>query len=220
MLAIPRRTGRAIYLTPQAATARLDVLQNAAKAAFDRVTRSRTLAAQYKSALDKINDLVKRSRQANGKRNRIIHDSWGYNDDDKEVSRLMLDGNPDRESVSVPINELRDQLAALQRLVEDAGKLARAFRKQPPLMVDLRNSATSGARQPGGKEIDDLLNGFVGAMVGGFELAGRLVMGVGAVVKAAVGERAVCIGDDTARPSSSRWRSGERGARFDFSCVS
>jgi hypothetical protein len=34
------------------------------------------------------------------------------------------------------------------------------------------------------------LNGFVGAMVGGFDLAGRLVMGVRAVVKAAVGERA------------------------------
>ena len=35
-----------------------------------------------------------------------------------------------------------------------------------------------------------MLNGFVGAMVGGFELAGRLVMGVRAVVKAAVGEGA------------------------------
>ena len=34
------------------------------------------------------------------------------------------------------------------------------------------------------------MNGFVGAMVGGFELAGRLVMGVRAVVKAAVGKRA------------------------------
>jgi hypothetical protein len=34
------------------------------------------------------------------------------------------------------------------------------------------------------------LNGFVGAMVGGFELAGRLVMDVRAVVKAAIGERA------------------------------
>ena len=34
------------------------------------------------------------------------------------------------------------------------------------------------------------MNGFVGAVVGGFELAGRLVMGVGAVVEAAVGERA------------------------------
>src|ERR1700730_18316019 len=51
-------------------------------------------------------------------------------------------------------------------------------------------SSTIAAQRLGGKEIDDLLNGFVGAMVGGFELAGRLVMGVGAVVKAAVGERA------------------------------
>ena len=41
-----------------------------------------------------------------------------------------------------------------------------------------------------GQEIDDLLNGFVGAVVGGFEFAGRLVLGVGAVVEAAIGERA------------------------------
>ncbi len=34
------------------------------------------------------------------------------------------------------------------------------------------------------------MNGFVGAVVGGFEFAGRLLMGVGAVVEAAVGERA------------------------------
>jgi hypothetical protein len=34
------------------------------------------------------------------------------------------------------------------------------------------------------------LNGFVGAVVGGFEFAGRLVLGVGAVVEAAIGERA------------------------------
>src|SRR5207253_16713 len=52
-----------------------------------------------------------------------------------------------------------------------------------------------GANRPsqvrsGGQQIDDLLNGVVGAVVGGFELAGRLVMGVGAVVEAAVGERA------------------------------
>ena len=32
------------------------------------------------------------------------------------------------------------------------------------------------------------MNGFVGAVVGGFEFAGRLVLGVGAVVEAAIGE--------------------------------
>jgi len=34
------------------------------------------------------------------------------------------------------------------------------------------------------------LNGYVGAVVGGFELTGRLVLGVGAVMEAAIGERA------------------------------
>ena len=34
------------------------------------------------------------------------------------------------------------------------------------------------------------MDGFVGAVVGGFEFAGGLVLGVGAVVEAAIGERA------------------------------
>ena len=52
------------------------------------------------------------------------------------------------------------------------------------------------------------MNGFVGAMVGGFELAGRLVMGVRAVVKAAVGERAAEPSGAVSRsaPVWRRWR--------------
>ena len=42
----------------------------------------------------------------------------------------------------------------------------------------------------GGKQINDLLNGVVGAVVGGFEFAGRLVSGGGAVMETAVGEGA------------------------------
>jgi hypothetical protein len=34
------------------------------------------------------------------------------------------------------------------------------------------------------------LDGVVGAVVGGFEFAGRLVLGVGTMVEAAIGERA------------------------------
>jgi hypothetical protein len=41
----------------------------------------------------------------------------------------------------------------------------------------------------GGQGIDDLLNGVVGAVVGGFEFAGWLVSGIWAVMEAAVGER-------------------------------
>jgi hypothetical protein len=40
-----------------------------------------------------------------------------------------------------------------------------------------------------GKQFDDVVDGFVGAVVGGFELAVRAVFGVGTVVEAAVGER-------------------------------
>jgi hypothetical protein len=40
-----------------------------------------------------------------------------------------------------------------------------------------------------GKQFDDVVDGFVGAVVGGFELAVWAVFGVGTVVEAAVGER-------------------------------
>jgi hypothetical protein len=44
-------------------------------------------------------------------------------------------------------------------------------------------------RRPGGKQIDDLLDGFVGAVIWGFQFTVRLVPGDRAVVEAAVGER-------------------------------
>src|ERR1700732_776485 len=47
-----------------------------------------------------------------------------------------------------------------------------------------------GKRTSGGEQIDDVLDGCVGAVIGGFELAGRAMMVGGAVVEAAVGERA------------------------------
>ena len=44
-------------------------------------------------------------------------------------------------------------------------------------------------RRSGGKQIDDLLNGFVGAVICGFQFTVWLVTGDWAVVEAAVGER-------------------------------
>jgi hypothetical protein len=44
-------------------------------------------------------------------------------------------------------------------------------------------------RRSGGKQIDDLLDGFVGAVICGFQFARRLVTGDRPVVEAAVGER-------------------------------
>jgi hypothetical protein len=43
-------------------------------------------------------------------------------------------------------------------------------------------------RSSGGKQIDDVLDSCVGAMIGGFQLAGRAMMLDGAVVEAVMGE--------------------------------
>ena len=53
-----------------------------------------------------------------------------------------------------------------------------------------RQEESNNLEASGGQEIDDLLNGVVGAVVGGFEFAGRLVSGGGAVMETAVGEGA------------------------------
>ena len=68
--------------------------------------------------------------------------SWGFNDDDMEVSRLMIDGHPDRESATAPLKELRTQLKSLRKLIDDAGALSREFYRHPPTMIDLRLSGT------------------------------------------------------------------------------
>jgi hypothetical protein len=53
----------------------------------------------------------------------------------------------------------------------------------------LSNEESNNLEASGGKQIDDLLNGIVGAVVGGFEFARWLVSGIWAVMEAAVGER-------------------------------
>src|SRR6201981_165338 len=53
-----------------------------------------------------------------------------------------------------------------------------------------RQEESNNLTASGGKQVDDLLDGFIGAVVGGFEFAGRLVSDVGAAMEAAVGERA------------------------------
>src|SRR6516164_2170853 len=52
-----------------------------------------------------------------------------------------------------------------------------------------RPEESNNLEASGGQEIDDLLNGVVGAVVGGFEFARWLVSGIWAVMEAAVGER-------------------------------
>lgn len=52
-----------------------------------------------------------------------------------------------------------------------------------------RPEESNNLEASGGKQIDDLLNGVVGAVVGGFEFARWLVSAIWAMMEAAVGER-------------------------------
>lgn len=140
MLSIPLRIGRAVYLTPQSSAARLHILKNAARAEFERPMRSKNLRDQHASALKRVIEIHDRASKAINRRHRVVHDSWGFNEDDMEVSRLMIDGQPDRESAAAPVKELQDQLTFLRKLIDDAGALSREFYRHPPMMVDLRLS--------------------------------------------------------------------------------
>src|SRR5208337_123675 len=51
------------------------------------------------------------------------------------------------------------------------------------------DSVRSDTALSGDEEFDDVFDGFVGAVIGGFEAAGGTVFGIGAMMEAAVGER-------------------------------
>jgi hypothetical protein len=55
----------------------------------------------------------------------------------------MIDGNPERESLAVPISELKTQLADLRKLINDVGRLHREFRRAPPLLTDMQKFTTN-----------------------------------------------------------------------------
>ena len=86
---------------------------------------------------------------------------------------------------------VKDQPRQLCRDREMKGKKQRKRSRIQILarrIVDNRSS-TIAAQGSGGKEIDDLLNGFVGAVICGLQFTVWLVTGDRAVVEAAVGER-------------------------------
>ena len=56
-------------------------------------------------------------------------------------------------------------------------------------MFNQSSSTLKAAGSSGGEQINDFLDGFVGAVIGSFELAVGLVLRIGCVVEAAVGKR-------------------------------
>jgi hypothetical protein len=143
VLMVRRTVAEAIFLTPKAETARLDILENVARSAFatrPRADPKSNLEQQKAAALKKVLSIVQRSRTAINKRHRTMHDEWDVRGNPNVIRRLVVDGKPIRTSVPVKTDELSRQLAELRTLIDDVVDLTNELDHTKPLMVSLRLS--------------------------------------------------------------------------------
>src|SRR5262249_54713376 len=110
--------------------------------------------------------------------------------------QILCSGRPNSGKSTSPTTEPRERsmrqattLPAPQRTCS-RGDCATLFVSLDSSLENHRPEESNNVKASGGKQVDDLLDGFVGAVVGGFEFAGRLVSDVGAVMETAVGKRA------------------------------
>jgi hypothetical protein len=141
IIGLTPRKAQAIYFSPKAEQARMDIIRNAAKATF-HVTPLQTgsLARQKRAALEKVEALLERSEKLIRKRHRVIHDEWNISEKEKKVTRRLVGGEPVRPRTPVEIEELTDLIGELRLLIDDVYALSEEFRKHPPTMVSLRRN--------------------------------------------------------------------------------
>jgi hypothetical protein len=126
VIRIGSNIGRAIYLTPKSALARIEILENASKEFFrpkkrpepeeERVARTETLSA--------VLSLCRRARTVIGKRHSIMHDSWGFDLETNTVVRFataaVSNATPvDIKTLEVLISECRQLMAEVTNLASD-----------------------------------------------------------------------------------------------------
>ena len=125
-LGIHLEIGRALFFTPKAAIARVDLIENVASASL----------ANHPDVLTKVRAITKRSKAVMGKRHKLIHSIWGVDEFETEevfsISPLGLDGG------EISLETLNDIVRDFRLLVEEAGplidevQLARGLQWQPP----------------------------------------------------------------------------------------
>lgn len=116
----------AIYYTPNAAMARMDIISNVAPL---------TLHA-HKRHLDKVNRFIERAKAAMGKRHQIMHSLWTLSEDRENLYRLKLPTFNGRTEVT--LKDLHSTALQIQTLSTEisifTGKLLKELpRDQPPL---------------------------------------------------------------------------------------
>jgi hypothetical protein len=139
VIMVKLEVGLSIYMTPKAAVPRIEILENAAKAAF----RERGTDAQKQklaAALKRVVSVCGRAKALVGKRHHIIHDGWGVDSESRKVRRFAP-GSPKGEHVAV--SELEVIIQDCRRLIDDAHDLADELKASPPQMVSLRREDSS-----------------------------------------------------------------------------
>lgn len=149
-LSLPTRTAQAIYLTPKAEQTRIDIFRNAAHAAFSvpPSRRDSELGKQKARAFRDINAILVRAEKLIRSRHRMIHDEWNYSDQERSVTRKLIDGMPGRVGKPIEKKEVDDLVYEMRRVIDDAYDLSERYKEHPPLMVNLRRDAKKSQTTP------------------------------------------------------------------------
>jgi hypothetical protein len=127
VLTIPTDIGQAIYLTPKAAIARLEILERICSILFNPNRNKPTTEELQKIKENdgrRIMALIPRCRAAIGKRHTIIHDAWGLSELGFEVSRQSLPMKSTFETgIPVEISVLTNLIRDFRQLIDEIDAL-------------------------------------------------------------------------------------------------
>ena len=141
VVGVSQRIAQAIYFSPKAEQARMDVIRNATNAAFATSPLERgSVARQKREALAKVEDILERSEKLIRKRHRVIHDEWNISDKEKIVTRRLVGGELKRPRVPVDKKELSEMIEQLRELIDSVYALSQEFKAHPPTMASMATS--------------------------------------------------------------------------------
>lgn len=142
IIGLTPRKAQAIYFSPKAEQARMDIIRNAANAVFHvPPSQKGSVARQKAAALEKVEALLTRSEKLIRKRHRIVHDEWNVSEKEKTVTRRLVGGELVRPRTPVQIAELTDLIGELRLLIDDVYALSQEFKNHPPTMVSMATNA-------------------------------------------------------------------------------
>lgn len=144
MLMLPPRVGRAIVSTPKNHTTKVDIIREAARAAFAKNPLSAPTECEKRKTeiLPKIEKILNKAQGAFNDRNRALHDLWGVYVDSGEVHTRRIDVPIGKEPKVVTLSDLKKQVEKTRSLIDDIVALTAELRGHPPLMVYMRKSTT------------------------------------------------------------------------------